>query len=138
MALDVGIGDGSSPVPVQGEPSLSLESDGYYCFLHPLFERLRAETGQYIDLYGEASFTDEALTALERLLLDARALVAAQPETWEVFTGTQFSNVDGRWQKLRDKYDAVCRDRFLELITQWQQITARARELGRPVVCFGD
>jgi hypothetical protein len=121
MALDIGIGDGTSLIPVQGEPSLYLEDDGYYWFLHPLFERLCAETRQYIDLYGDASFFDGALTALEQLLVEARDLIESQPETWQV-----------------DVYNVVRRDRFLELIARWEKVIARARELGRPVVCFGD
>jgi hypothetical protein len=50
MALDIGIGNGTSLSPVNGELSISLDNDGYYWFLHPLFEDLRAATGQYIDL----------------------------------------------------------------------------------------
>ena len=57
MALDLGVGNGVSLIPQQGEPSLWLNSDGYYWFLHPLIEKLASETGQYIDLYGDASFS---------------------------------------------------------------------------------
>src|SRR5947209_5587625 len=89
MALDIGIGDGSSLIPVQDEPSLFLEDDGYYWCLHPLFERLGAETGQYLDLYGDASFADRALSALERSLVEARAFIESQPDAWEVYVGTQ-------------------------------------------------
>ena len=32
MALDIGVGDGSSQFPAQGEPSLYLDDDGYYWY----------------------------------------------------------------------------------------------------------
>jgi hypothetical protein len=55
MALDIGVGDGSSLIPVQGEPSLWLEDDAPYWFLDPLFDRLRVKTGQYLDLCGDGA-----------------------------------------------------------------------------------
>jgi len=150
MSLCIGIGDGSSLVPVQGEPSLFLDDDGYYWFLHPLFGRLQAETGQYIDLYGDASFLGESLAALERLLSEAQRLIESHPDTWDVCIGTQMLpkgkdlfKVEGRnivknWDSGKDIFNVVDRDEFLQLIEQWQKVIARARELGRPVVCFGD
>ena len=132
MALDLGIGDGTSRLPVQGEPSLAFRSDGYYWFLHPLFEQLRIETGQYIDLYGDALFSGESLDALERMVAEAKRLVASQPDTWRVHIGTQTS------PKQKELYDEVEKGRFLELLDQWQRILARARESGWPVICFGD
>jgi hypothetical protein len=132
MALDLGIGDGVSLIPVQSEPSLWLNSDGYYWFLHPLLEKLQSETGQYIDLYGDASFSGSTLSALERMVAEARKLVGAQPATWQVHTGTQLS------PEHKELYAAVDKDRFLALLDKWQQIIARAREIGKPVVCFGD
>jgi len=150
MALNIGIGDSTSLIPVQGEPSLCLEDDGYYWFLYPLFDRLRVETGQYIDLYGDASFGDGALAALERLLAEARARIESQPDEWEVHVGMQImptgkdlfkavgSKIAGQWQNVKEVYKSVQRGQFLELIAQWEKIVARAKEFGRPVVCFGD
>jgi hypothetical protein len=132
MALDVGIGDGVSLIPQQGEPCLWLNSDGYYWFLHPLFEKLQSETGQYIDLYGDASFTGACLSALERMVAEAMGLVQAQPAAWQVHTGTQIR------PEHKELYAAVEKDRFLALLHKWQQIIERAREIGMPVVCFGD
>jgi hypothetical protein len=150
MSLAIGIGAGSSLVPVQGEPSLFLDDDGYYWFLHPLFGKLQAKTGQYIDLYGDASFLGESLAALEQMLLEARSLVESQSETWDVHVGTEIrpkgkdlfklegSKVVGNWEHVKELFNAVQREQFLELIAQWQEVVARAKELGRPVVCFGD
>jgi hypothetical protein len=132
MALDLGIGDGVSLIPQQSEPSLWLESDGYYWFLHPLFEKLRSETGQYIDLYGYASFSGATLSVLERMVAEAVRLVQAQPATWQVHTGTQVR------PDHKELYAEVKKDCFLELLNKWQQIIARAKETGKPIVCFGD
>ncbi len=132
MSLDIGVGDGSSPAPVPGEPSLSLENDAAYWFLHPLFESLRAATGQYVDLDGNASFTGESLLVLKQMLAQGRASAESQPDSWEVHIGTQIAPVRRElWRPLR-------REALLELLIRWERIVARAEELGRPVVCFGD
>jgi len=147
MALDVGIGDGSSLTPVQGEPSLWMEDEAPYWFLHPLFEKLAAETGQYIDLYGEASFAGEQLIALKKMLTEARRLTEAQPHSWEVCVG--YSVVPTAWsatwrraalsyrgrEELRQPLD---KGTLLNLIIAWERVVARAEELGLPVVCLGD
>jgi hypothetical protein len=132
MALDIGVGDGFSSVPARGEPTLFRENDGCYWFLHPLFERLRAETGQYIDLYGDASFAGDELAALERMLAEARTLVASRPETWREHGGTEVS------PDHRELYRLVEREVMLALLDRWGTVARRARELGRPVVFFGD
>jgi hypothetical protein len=132
MALDIGLDDGLSMGPCPSEPSLSLDDDGYYWFLHPLWERLRSETGQYIDLYGYASFASEDLAAVDRVLAEARQLVEAQSETWQVHLGTQTS------PEHRELYCQVQREAMLSMLDRWAVIIARARQLGRPVICIGD
>jgi hypothetical protein len=132
MALDIGVGDGSSRVPIRDEPLLSLNDDAIYSFLHPLVERLRWETGQYIDLYGDASFSDWRLTALRRMLAQARVLAEAQPESGQVHVGTQIQPAR------RELWMPLTRKTLLDVISRWDQIVDRAEELGRPVVCYGD
>jgi hypothetical protein len=132
MALAIGLDVGGSTSPSRSEPSLSLDDDGYYWFLHPLWERLRSETGQYIDLYGYAGFAGEDLAALDRILTEARQLVEAQPETWQVHVGTRIS------PEHRELYCQVQREAMLSMLDRWAVIIARARRLGRPVVCIAD
>jgi hypothetical protein len=132
MALDIGVGDGSSRVPIPDEPWLSLDNDAIYSFLHPLFGRLQTETGQYIDLYGDASFSDWRLAALKRMLAQARALADAQPESWAVHVGTQIQ------PERRELWLPLTQKTLLDVISRWERIVDRAEELGRPVVCFGD
>lgn len=133
MAIDIGIGTGSgSPMPVPDEPSVQLTEGAAYCFLHPLFGKLADEMGQYIDLYGDASFAGEGLAALKRTLAEARRLAEAQPDTWQVHIGIQISPVR------RELYERLDRAVLLDLLTAWDRVVARAEESGRPVVCFGD
>jgi len=132
MSLDIGIGDGISLAPQPSEPSFWLENDGYYWFLHSLIAQLHSETGQYIDLYGDACFAGASLSALERMVGAAIALVQAQPAVWQVHTGTQIR------PEHKEVYAEVEKDRFLALLHKWEQIIARAKELEKPVVCFGD
>ncbi len=132
MALEIGVGDGSSFIPVQLEPSLYLENDALYWFLHPLFERLRVETGQYIDLYGDASFAGDSLQALQQMLAQARALAESQPNSWKVLVGTQIMPVR------RELRETLRRETLLDLLSRWERVVARAEELGQPVVCWGD
>lgn len=132
MSLDIRISDGSSPQPLPGEPTCQINDEAPYWFLYPLFERLWKETGQYIDLYGDASFAGDGLIALKRMLADARTLTEAQPPLWQVHIGTQTAPVR------RELYQPVERDALLALIGSWRKIVERAEELGKPVVCFGD
>jgi hypothetical protein len=132
MALDIGVDAGSSLGLVWDEPTLCLQDDALYWFLHPLFERLRAQTSQYVDLYGDASFEGASLQALRKMLAQARSLAESRPETWEVHVGTQLAPV------LRELWKPVDRKTLLNLIAQWERVVARADGLGRPVVCIGD
>jgi hypothetical protein len=129
MVLEIGIGDGSSLMPVQGEPSLFMEDDASVTFLYPLFEKLAEETGELIDPYGNAAFVGERLAALKRMLAEARRLAEAQPEHWQVCVGRN---------QLEEFWEPQHRETLLNLIAAWERVVARAEELGRPVVCFGD
>jgi len=141
MSLDVGIRhDLHSYSFIQNEPTLSLEDDGYYWFLYPLFVELSKETGQLIDLYDGAHFQAETLDALERTLSMAMTLVESQPASWRVqvalsgvASGARYS-IAGSY----GLYEQVEKSQFINLLAQFQRILARARELGLPVVCHGD
>lgn len=131
MAVDIGVGDGSSWTLDLGEPRLFLDYDGYYCFLRPLWERLGSETGQYIDLYGNASFVGKELSALGRVVAEARRLVEAQPEAWLVHIGTTPL-------EQREMHCQVHKEAMLALLDRLANVIARAGQLGRSVVCLGD
>ncbi len=132
MALDVGVGDGNHPWPLESEPALTLEDDGYYWFLYPLVTRLRVETGEYINPYEFASFHGEALHALKRMIVEARGQMSCQPDTWSVHLGTQVR------PERKELYATVEKRQFLTLLDQWDEIIDRAKELEQAVVCYGD
>jgi hypothetical protein len=56
--------------------------------MHPLLEELATRTGQYIDLYGGASFAGEDLMALREIVERVGQEVATMPEKWDVQVGT--------------------------------------------------
>ncbi|MCI0377739.1 MAG: hypothetical protein L0215_09045 [Gemmataceae bacterium] len=136
MPLNIGVGRKSlnSCRPLWDEPGFCfLDDEGYYWFLHPLFWELAEKTGQYIDLYGDAAFSGESLRELERVLVQARAQVLAQPESWKVKIGTLLDPVHKK-----QLYARVTREEFLKLLREWRRVIRRARARGRRVVCFGD
>jgi hypothetical protein len=130
--VNIGVGTTIGQPPSAQFPSLSLNDDGYYWYLHPLFEKLAAATNQYVDLYGDAIFDGEHLPALEQTLQSARQLIAAQPATWNVHTGTQTHPVH------KEVYNSVNRQRFLDLLEIWDRAIAAARTHNLAIVCFGD
>ena len=141
MSLEIGIGDGSSFSPVSIEPSVSLENDGYYWYLHPILEDLRAATGQYIDLYGDASFTGENRRALEAALKSVRLLIQLQSDKWNVCIGQQLVPYDKLTRSrphLREVMASVEKSQFLSILNQLDAVVTRAKQLNSPVVCFGD
>lgn len=128
--LQIGIGTSASPVPHSDQPSLFLDDEGYYWFLEPLFRQLAEQTGQFIDLYGHSRFVGDSLSALERTLYGAVALVDAQPESWAVIVG--HAGARG------EVYMGVIKNRFREILSDWLHLCQRAQEQGLTVVCFGD
>jgi hypothetical protein len=114
------------------------DTGGYYWFLHPLFSRLAEQTGQYIDLYGDAEFRGENLQLLRDTLLEARQRVAIQPERWSVFLGmSSMPNATPpapSWEVFKE----VERAKFLGMLETLLAIVDRASSTGVPVVCFGD
>lgn len=128
--LQIGLGTGTSPVPLSDRPSLSLDDDGYYWFIEPLFRELAEQTGQYVALYGNAWFIGDDLLALERTLHQAIALVAVQPESWGVVVG--HAGARG------EVWMGVLKPCFVTLLETWLALCVQARESGQALVCFGD
>ena len=107
-----------------------MRTNGYYWFIEPLFREFREQTGQYVDLYGNASFAGNDLLALEQILQQALTLIEAQPESWAVIVG--HAGARG------EVYMGVLKTRFIALLTQWLQLCSDAQQSNSAVVCFGD
>jgi hypothetical protein len=129
--LDVRLGDTRHQGVDPDEPALFFYKEEYYWFMHPLFEQLAVETGQYIDLHGNAVFIGPQLAALGRMLAEVRRVVEAQPESFKVHTGT-------RLPSRLELYEVVERTEFLRFLDVWDKVITRAVELGRPIICTGD
>lgn len=84
MGLDIGI-----KTEEKTHYKVSFEDDGYYWFLHPLFEKMASSIGFYIDLYGSAQLKDANIAQFELLLKEAYAMVSEKTDYWEVHTGTE-------------------------------------------------
>lgn len=130
--LQIGLGTSASPVPHSDQPSLFLDDDGYYWFLHPLFTQLAEQTGQYIDLYGNAYFEGTRISPLQEVLTQARQQVEKQPGTWRVSIGFQTH------PEYKETFEEVNQAIFLERLSQWENLVALARQQSLGVVCFGD
>ena len=133
MAIDVYLQRGKeAPRPGgDGDWICSLD-DGDFAFLAPLFEELRQATGQSIDPYGDAFFTDNTLDALGQIVNRARQIVEQQPKQWEVTTG--WSTHPTR-QESRSKID---KSQMQELLAKLENAIARAKTTGTYIVFWGD
>ena len=131
MGLDIGA---FPPGPPKGPPVcfVTFENDGYYWFLHDLFQELRNETGLYLDLYGDAMFGTSHFGRLRKLLDRATELVETQPAKWRVNVGKEVHPVE------RDLFDNVTKDEFRRLLSSFRRVVEEAERLGGYVQCSGD
>jgi len=130
MGVDIRIRTDRSKT--QAGLSISLSDDGYYWFLHPLFQQLRDESGKYVDLYGDAFFTREDYPRLRRLLDEANEMARRQPSAWEVQVGTQLRPTR------KEIYGTVQRDNLFKIITTLRKMVDLADELDGVLECTGD
>lgn len=115
------------------KPSVFFEDDGYYWFLHPLFERLARDTGEYIDLYGVARFELDQLAAVAEMLTNSRGRIEAMPEKWNVQTAIQTHPGPER-----PLFSSVNKRQFVELIARFEDVLSEAIRTGTPLLCLGD
>lgn len=103
MGLDVGL-------IIKGEFKIFFtfkdEDEGYYCFLHPLFEKLQTRTRIYIDLYGNAKFHQGNIHEIESVVKEAQGMIENMPMTWQVHCGQQ------TYPEVKDLYYPVTKKEF--------------------------
>lgn len=141
MSLEIGLAGSQSEPFSTAEYLVSLDYDengGYYCFLRPLLEQLAEKTGQMIDVYEDAAFRGDDLPVLRSTLVEARQLVADQPERWSVYVGT--SSMPNATPPVPpwDVFKEVERSKFIELLDTLIAIVDRAIAAAVAVVCRGD
>ena len=127
MSLDVGIKNG-----VTIDKKFSFEDDGYYWYLHPLFEKMAERIGVYIDLYGDAEFGTGTIVHIESLLTEADELISQQPDEWEVHTGTQSHPVE------KELYSKVRKLEFINKMLILRKMVSEVKDNGGKLVFVGD
>jgi hypothetical protein len=110
---------------------IALDDDGYYWYLYPLFEELHSQTGEMIDLYGDALFKGETLLSLQRIVQKALEIVRKQPPEWEVLIG---------WYGVSQEqiFSKVSKETFVSLPERFEHLIDRAIQENEFVVCLGD
>lgn len=109
-----------------------FENGGDYFFLLPLIETLYKQTGQCLDLYGNALFCGDDLKTFVDFVAAAERLVDSQPETWSVHIGTQTEPV------AKEFYANCHKAKFQVMLKKLAEIIAKAQELNGCVICVGD
>lgn len=110
----------------------SFADDGYYWFLHPLFEKLREETGEYIDLYGWAVFNGDLLDNLAQTIEEARMLIDEQVNEWDVVIGFMMQPI------VKEMRNTVSKQKMQTLIHKLSNAVMKAKANHQFLVCFGD
>ena len=127
MSLDIGIQKGQKV-----DYKLSLEDDGYYWYLHPLFEKMYDRIGVYIDLYGDAEFEKGNIDHIESLLIEAEKLISEQPNHWNVRTGTQIHPEE------KELYRKVWKLEFMNRLYIIKQMVSEVKNNNGKLVFVGD
>ena len=107
-------------------------SDGYYWYLFPFFVEIHKETGQMIDLYGDADFHGEALPKLLLKINAVREQVLLQPECWKVETGEEQGLVP------RKIYADVARSTFVSRLDSFCALIEEGITSNQHLIFIGD
>lgn len=136
MALDVYLLPSVTPLVLDRRYCVCSfdEEEAAYWFLRPLFQELKIQTGEDIDLYDTAIFGGDNLNALTRTLDAALHVTQSQPENWGVSTGQQRQH-SGEYT---DIYVSLNKQHLLALLAQLQMATRQVRERSQFIVFFGD
>ena len=127
MGLDIGIEKNKKV-----EYLTHLDDDGYYWYLHPLFDKLRKSTGVYIDLYGYAEFDRDSIEVLESMLSQASEWISKEPDIWKVHTGSQLSPIQ------KEIYETVTKIEFEKKLKLLNQLISEVKESGSKLIFMGD
>ena len=134
MALDIYLQQTALAPRVGDDCELiaQLEDDGYYWFLWPLFEQLQRETGQTIDLYGDAIFSGDNFLKLKTTLTQAEKVIETQPKNWDVSVGKQ------TFPQQKTLYSTVEKSKFQSILNDLQNAVETAQRLGWYLAFWGD
>ena len=112
---------------------IDFNDDGYYWWLYPFFKQLAEQTGEMVDLYGDAIFGLPKIPDFRRMVAEARQRIESMPERWDVQTGILHGATIPS-----PVYSSVDRQSFLDLLNRLDCLIAKATRTGRSIVCLGD
>jgi len=129
MSLSIGLSRTGPLVNADYSAGVCFDDDGYYWSLYPFFERVWKQSGQMIDLYGNAVFQPEQLPDLLAILEEAATSAAQKPEEWDVLVGCRGE------EKI---YCKVSKSRLQQILGDFIVLVKLAMVEGKNVVGFGD
>ncbi len=126
MAVRIGTSNGE-PSNFNWDGLVILHAfDGYYSFLYPLITELNENTGQLIDLWGDATFSGADLIALRDTIHAAKNLVASQPADWDVYVGDHCHYNDEQQFTRDPMHTKVSNSEFTNLLENFSRLIERA------------
>ena len=135
MALDIGLLDADG----RRDLRLQLDDDALYWSLHPWWARVAEATGQYLDLYGDARFSGDALDVLDAALADAEEKAHTWPERQMFPVGTSYKRDSaGSWVVARENHEPLERAAVLAALGKFRALIAEARASGATLYGWGD
>ena len=132
MALDFGLSHTADNLKTYEHVGFFNPNEASYWFLWPLWKKLKTQTDRLVDLYDVTCFKGHNLDFLEGALQEARVLVEAQPEKWEVVVG---------WEGYTRGKEIKCplsKSEMNELLDAIEKTVKRAKEEKLYIVFYGD
>jgi hypothetical protein len=97
--------------------------------MYPFFERLAERTGQFIEPYGDATFSGAQLTELEKAVAEARTAAETLPDSIEV---------KQVWSSAVPVVETIQRGALVNLLEQLGEVVRVGQREGRAIICKGD
>lgn len=129
MAVGIGLSRSGPISKADYSAGVAFDDDGYYWHLYPYFEEVVKQTGQMVDLYGDAIFDVKHLPDLLATLKRAAASVRKRPKEWKVRIG---------WRGQDEVFEKVTKVTMQRMLRDFIALVKLAIETKRKVVCFGD
>ena len=131
MSLDGYIG--KSYKSILKKHFISLEDDGYYWELYPLFEDIFEVTGEMIDLYDGATFNSQTQIYLRKSLEKKLIDIYSKEDNWGVIVGWSFEN-----KKRVKVLKTVSKDKLIHLIKTIIHNLDIAKKENKKIIFLGD
>lgn len=133
MALDIIITVNRVIPEFDEEKSISFNDDADYWYLYPVFEKLKKDTGEMIDLYDDAEFSNGSLQKLRNLILtEINNLKEMKNKECLIHTGTQ------TFPEKKEIYKELNKNHLTQKLKKWLDIVDLAIKSNEKIICIGD